>query len=63
MARDAVKIKLAHMGSINRGVTALYQFIFDKGFEQAANDRTFGHPQNKARTHKIADGEKAKLFA
>ena len=51
------------MRGVNGRVSAFYQFILDKGFQQTANQGTLGHPKDQARANLVADGEKAKLLS
>src|SRR5260370_9645330 len=63
MAADAVQCQPADVRSVNRLVTALDQFFFDEGFEDAAYGSAFGHPQNQAAAGQLTDGKQLELLA
>src|SRR5205823_1759771 len=63
MAAGPVKLQSADVWRVNGQVAALHQFVFDEGFEDAADNRALGHPQNQAAADRLADGEQLQLLA
>src|SRR4051794_20538516 len=63
MPAGPIQFKSSDVGSIDRLIAALDQLVLDEGFEDAANGRAFGHPQDQTAADRLADGEQLELLA